>query len=169
MFPLFCQALGLRGTAVEVGVAAGDYSSIFLQHWPGQYVMVDSWCHIDGYDDVMNGSDAEHEERYRKALSIAKDYAERCSIYRMDSVRAAGKFKDGSLDFVYIDGDHSFEGCRRDLEAWWPKVRAGGVIAGHDYYDKPPFRVRSALCSFVNGPCGITHEASPSWWCLVGH
>lgn len=86
----------------------------------------------------------------------------------MDSVQAASEFADRSLSFVYIDGDHSYEGCRRDILAWAPKVMRGGVIAGHDYYDKEPFMVRSAVVSVTNGPCGITHEPSPSWWCHIG-
>lgn len=168
MFPLFLQTLGLAGTAVEVGVADGSYAASFLSLWPGRYVMVDRWRCVAGYDDIMNDSDAQHEERFRLAAAVAARYADRCTMLRMDSVEAAATFADQSLDFVYIDGDHSLKGCRRDLEAWWPKVRPGGVIAGHDYYDKPPFQVRSALCGFVNGPCGITHEPSPSWWCHVG-
>ena len=167
MFPLFCQALGLHGTAVEVGVAEGEYAKAFLPLWTGDYVMVDRWCHVDGYDDVMNGPDSEHEVRFNQALAVAAPYGDRVKVLRMDSVVAAATFADKSLAFVYLDGDHSFDGFRRDFLAWMPKVQPGGIIAGHDYYDKPPFRVRSALCSLVNGPCGITHEPSPSWWCHV--
>ena len=168
MFPLYLQSLGLEGgTAVEVGVAEGNYSAAFLNLWFGNYVMVDRWCHVEGYDDIMNGDDAEHEQRYRQARAIADAHGDRVRVLRMDSADAAATFADRSLAFVYLDGDHSFDGVRRDLAAWWPKVVRGGIIAGHDYYDKPPFRVRSALTSFVNGPCGITHEPSPSWWCHV--
>lgn len=166
-FPFMLRALGLDGTAVEVGVAEGNYARDFLKHWPGKYVMVDRWCHIEGYDDVMNGDDAEHELRYRQAMDVAAKYREQVSVLRMDSVEAAATFPDKSLAFVYLDGDHSFDGFLRDIRAWWPKVMTGGVIAGHDYYDRPPFRVRSALVSFCNGPCGITHESSPSWWVHV--
>jgi hypothetical protein len=89
--------------------------------------MVDRWCHMEGYDDVMNGPDAEHELRFQQALGVANHHASRCRICRMDSVTAAATFADRSLDFVYIDGDHSYAGCRRDILAWAPKVKVGGV------------------------------------------
>ena len=168
MFPLYLQSLGLCGTAVEVGVAEGHYSQAFLRNWPGFYVMVDRWAHIPGYDDIMNGPDDEHEERFRQAMLVANQYADRCSVYRMDSRTAAGKFADKSLDFVYIDADHSYAGCRGDIIAWAQKVKAGGILAGHDYYNRPPFEVRRAVADICGGPCGITHEPSPSWWCVIG-
>jgi hypothetical protein len=164
MFPIYLEALGFTGTAVEVGVAEGNYAADFLRNWSGQYVMVDRWQHIEGYDDVMNGPDEEHEERYRQAHAVASKYSDRCKIYRMDSVTAADKFADHSLDFVYLDGDHSLAGCTRDIHAWAMKVVHGGILAGHDYYDREPFNVRTAVCQVFNGPCGITHEACPSWW-----
>jgi hypothetical protein len=166
-FAWMLRDLGCTGTAVEVGVAEGKFAKDFLAVWPGKYVMVDRWCHIEGYDDVMNGPDEEHEIRYRQAMDVAAPHKDRVAVLRMDSAEAAATFADGSLDFVYLDGDHSFQGVMRDLAAWVPKVRPGGVIAGHDYYDKQPFAVRSAVRTFFNGPCGITHEASPSWWVLV--
>lgn len=168
MFPLYLQAMGLNGTAVEVGVAEGKYSAAFLALWPGKYVMVDRWAHIEGYDDVMNGPDSEHEERFRQAMAVASQYADRVHVMRGDSMQAAERFADRSLDFVYIDADHSFEGCRRDILAWAPKVKVGGVLAGHDYYNMPPFEVRKAVAVTCGGPCGITHEPCPSWWVIVG-
>lgn len=168
MFPLYLQSLGLCGTAVEVGVAEGNYSRDFLRNWPGFYVMVDRWAHIPGYDDIMNGPDDEHEARFRQAMLVANQYADRCSVYRMDSRTAADKFADKSLDFVYIDADHSYAGCRGDIVAWAHKVKAGGILAGHDYYNRPPFEVRRAVADICGGPCGITHEPSPSWWCVIG-
>jgi hypothetical protein len=167
-FPYYVRDLGLTGTCVEVGVAEGKFADEFLRRWQDSYAMVDRWCHIDGYDDIMNGPDEEHELRYRQAMDVrARHGSDRIRVLRMDSVAAAAEFSDKSLPFVYLDGDHSYDGLRRDFAAWWPKVKPGGVIAGHDYYDKPPFAVRSALCSLVNGPCGVTHEACPSWWIHV--
>lgn len=62
-----------------------------------------------------------------------KEFAERVTLMRMPSLEAARQFDEGSLDFVFIDGDHSYEGCKADIEAWSPKVRKGGLIAGHDF------------------------------------
>jgi len=52
---------------------------------------------------------------------------------RAPSVQAADEFADESADFVYIDAAHDYESVAADLRAWWPKVKVGGWIAGHDY------------------------------------
>ena len=51
----------------------------------------------------------------------------------MKSVDAAKLYDDGSLDLVFIDAGHTFEDVVADIEAWLPKVRPYGFIAGHDY------------------------------------
>ena len=48
---------------------------------------------------------------------------------------AASLFENGSLDFVFLDADHSFESVWQDLSVWYPKVRIGGILAGHDFLD----------------------------------
>ena len=57
---------------------------------------------------------------------------------KMISWEAAKYYKDQSLDFVFVDGDHSYEGVCRDIQAWLPKVKPGGVLAGHDYDQGDP-------------------------------
>ena len=52
---------------------------------------------------------------------------------RMSSVEAASLYADNSLDFVFIDAGHTYEDCFSDIQAWLPKVKAGGTLAGHDY------------------------------------
>lgn len=164
-FPAWLVSLGLTGKAVEVGVAEGNFARMFLAGWPGEYFMVDMWRHIDGYNDAMNGDDAEHDARFQQAVSVATPYADRCKIVVADSVVAASRFELRSLDFAYIDADHSYEGCKRDILAWAPKIKPGGILAGHDYMNSPPqYEVRRAVAEVCGGPCGITHEAAPSWW-----
>lgn len=59
------------------------------------------------------------------------------------SWEVADQFEDGSIDFVFIDADHIYEHVRKDVLAWLPKVRPGGIIAGHDY--NPPHEVERAV------------------------
>jgi SAM-dependent methyltransferase len=69
---------------------------------------------------------------------------------KLPSEQAATLFADGSIDFVFLDGDHGYEAVLRDLCAWYPKVRPGGHLAGHDY-DNPQFPgVRRAVDEFFH-------------------
>lgn len=52
-----------------------------------------------------------------------------------DSFVVSQKFADCSLDFVYIDDDHEYDGIARSLNGWYPKVKYGGVVCGHDFCD----------------------------------
>ena len=49
------------------------------------------------------------------------------------SVIAANDFEDGSLSFVFIDASHDYNDVKKDLEAWYPKLKKGGTLAGHDW------------------------------------
>lgn len=52
---------------------------------------------------------------------------------KMTSIEASKQFEDNSIEFCFLDGDHSYESIKADIEAWLPKVKHGGVIAGDDY------------------------------------
>jgi len=56
---------------------------------------------------------------------------------------AANLFKDNSIDFVFIDADHSYESVTKDINSWLPKIKKGGIISGHDYFTSPG--VKSAV------------------------
>jgi len=72
----------------------------------------------------------------------------RLTAHRRPSVETARDFADQSLDFVFIDARHTYEATCEDLAAWWPKVRPGGLIAGHEYVHAPG--VRAAVDEFVS-------------------
>lgn len=67
-----------------------------------------------------------------RVRAIAAEFGDRAVVLKGPSVEMAGTFADGELDFVFIDGDHSFDGVRSDIIAWMPKLRSGGLLAGHD-------------------------------------
>jgi uncharacterized Rossmann fold enzyme len=137
------RRLGKHPKVVEVGVFRGALSSRLLVRRDLHLSMVDTWgVYQDSYkqsDDFHAGlNETEQEDAYRTALALTEFAHDRRQILRMDSVEAAKHFADASLDCVFIDADHSYEGCRRDIEAWLPKVKPGGLICGHDY-DHPEF------------------------------
>ncbi len=78
-----------------------------------------------------------------------------------DTADTASEFGAGTLALVFIDGDHSYEGCKRDIEAWLPKVKPGGLLAGHDFSGEYPGvmqAVKEAFPDYVHhgGPLGDT-------------
>lgn len=73
-------------------------------------------------------------------LENIKPVAHVINTIRSDSVEAAKNYLDQSVDFAFIDGDHSYEGCKRDIIAWLPKIKSGGILAGHDYAWHEPIR-----------------------------
>jgi predicted O-methyltransferase YrrM len=134
--PILLNRRGLVGRAVEVGVFQGAYSARLLSAWRGrELVSIDPW---DGADDAL--------EQARRTLAR---FGRRSTIWRSTSLEAAEHIEDASLDFVYIDALHDYDSVRRDLEAWYPKVRVSGILAGHDYFDRGNKRVKSAVDDFV--------------------
>jgi FkbM family methyltransferase len=122
------------GKGVEIGVLNGEYSKIILERWEnGQLFMVDAWRHLDGYIDMNGQDDKYHHDCLIRACQNTKQWENRAHIIRMDSVASANMFPDEYFDFVYIDADHSYEGVVRDMKAWWPKVKKGGLFCGDDY------------------------------------
>jgi predicted O-methyltransferase YrrM len=104
---------------------------------------------------MANTSQEEHDKKYAQTVERLKPYGNRSHIVRAMSSEAAPSFADGSLDFVYIDANHSYEGCRDDIALWWPKVKVGGILAGHDYVDgafpEGEFGVKQAVDAFAAG------------------
>jgi hypothetical protein len=66
---------------------------------------------------------------------------------RKNSIDASGDYEDRSLDFVFIDADHTYSSVKQDIACWFPKVKIGGFIAGHDYNS---FKVWPGVCQAVD-------------------
>ncbi len=79
-------------------------------------------------------------------------------ILRMTSKEAAEIFPDAYLDMVYIDAIHTFEHVYADIGYWLPKVRKGGIIAGHDYGDEVWVEVKDAVHKWFGDDIEIWKE-----------
>lgn len=85
-----------------------------------------------GYHDVVDSL----YETFLKNIEPVKDFI---NPLRMTSMEAVELYEDESLDFVFLDGNHEFEYINDDIEKWLPKIKYGGVLAGHDYSYEPVF------------------------------
>ena len=71
--------------------------------------------------------------------------------WKMTSEEGAKKFEDESVQFVYIDALHTYDGVKKDLKLWYPKIKKGGFISGHDYDSKHHPGVKIAVDEFLGG------------------
>lgn len=146
-FPKLMAGRGLKeGVAVEVGVHRGDFAKILLEQWPKtiHYMGVDPWGCPRGYEDQVQylWGDKDREADKRQAWEVVSGYNERATMWQYESLDAAKRLRDDSLLFVYLDGDHRYEAVKADIEAWFPKLKPGGILAGLDWmcpgeYDRP--------------------------------
>jgi hypothetical protein len=135
-------------TGVEVGVRDGEYSEILCKANPDVKLYgVDPYEYHKGYRDITRQS------TFDRNWNIAHDRLRPFSKYefiRDYSDNVVHDFADSTLDFVYLDGDHCFESITNDLALWIPKIRKGGIIAGHDYVKhKGPSKIH--VYQAVNG------------------
>jgi len=164
-FPSVVCKRGLR-RGVEVGVAFGGHSGAILEHGGVDKLYgVDSYQHRPGYDDPMNLTQPVFDRLAQRVVTRLAPFGGRFELLREESAQAADRFEDGSLDFVYLDADHSEPGVMRDLCTWSVKVREGGVIAGHDYGHRDFPGVKRAVDRFFARFGWQVHQGGHGvWW-----
>lgn len=156
----------------EVGVFAGDLSSRLLARHKGLHLtMIDSWGEGFGADYLAssdyhaNMHRVDHEMFYEQARNSVRAFADRAVIHRGRSDQMCARIPDRTLDLAFIDADHTYDGCKADLAAYYPKVKPGGIIAGHDYanddWEFGP-TVKRAVDEFITAH-GLTLELGENW------
>lgn len=123
------------GVCVEIGVWKGDFSEIISQENINSLHLVDPWKSITDIPARWHAAPQEEMDSIYESV-VAKFLGnEKITIHRKFSTEAATDFENQSVDWVYIDGNHSYEFVKADLEIWWPKLKAGGAICGDDYQE----------------------------------
>lgn len=118
----------------EIGVDRGTFSEILCQNNPNlKLFSIDSWStnSFENPQNKTNEMQKKFDTHYEDAKRRLSKY--NCKIIKKESLSAVKDFTDGSLDFVYIDANHSFAEIAMDLFKWERKVRHGGIVSGHDY------------------------------------
>jgi len=140
----------------EIGVDRGRFSQYMFKVIPGLHL----FC-VDPWRWKLRG-----ESRYRSTVERLSQF--NATIIRKNSIDALVDVPDESLDFAYIDGDHTFDYVMTDIIWWSKKVRYGGVVAGHDYYRFRRGGVIPAVDIYTQQH-GITQwfltdERTPTWF-----
>jgi len=149
---------------VEIGTREGLFAEALCQAMPGLCLTcIDPWDEWPDHSDLIQYTDP--LDCMRKAQQRLASYG--CELVRAKSQDHAHNVLDGSLDFVYIDGDHGFDGTMLDLVLWSPKVRIGGIVSGHDYqyhrYNGVVPAVNAYTVNHLVREWYITGEISPSY------
>lgn len=144
------KIIDLSLPAAELGVAEGQFSRDILNWGVSKLYSVDAWVTINGQKGDGGFDQQWHDRNYEKAKLLLKPFGERSVILRGKSVDMSRQIEDNSLGFVNVDCDHSYEGVKADIYAWWPKLKVGGVMAFHDM-ENTMYGVKQAVYEFANG------------------
>ena len=125
---------------VELGVFEGTLSAHLLAQIPKLTLyMVDRWTAytteeiaVTPHSKMPQRSAKYFEEAHGRALVVSESFPDRAVVVQTDTVEATDFVPDG-VDFVFVDARHDYQGIVRDIEAWLPKVTAGGWMFFHDY------------------------------------
>lgn len=153
----------------EVGVKSGGLTAKLALLLPDSHIWaVDPWCFYPDWPSWDNAKHLRHEQQFD---SVQRRYPKQIIKMKLPSLRAAAVLPDGGLDLVFLDGDHSYDAVKADIEAWLPKVRRGGVLAGHDYNNTAKYGdYFKGVDKAVNErwPAGaINIEPDYVWWVRV--
>ena len=142
----------------EIGVEYGKFAMSTLVDWETctEYHLVDPWGLQYGPDPRHAKTVEKDDEIYQKTLFRLAPWQNILKVHRMTSAQAAAQVADNSLDYVYIDARHDYCSVKLDLELWWPKIRVGGIIAGHDYMTN--LEVNRIFGYYYLCPDGSSHD-----------
>lgn len=140
--------------AVEIANSGKRIEFNAVDHWQGS---LEEAMHVADEDVRLNRL----YEVFTANIAPVRDHI---IPLRSESAEAAARFRDGSVDFVYVDAGHTFEAVSRDLAAWWPKLRPGATMAGEDWCRFDDFHreygVQRAVEAFF-APLGVPIRLEP--------
>ena len=182
-FFVFMSIIGQRLkeiTIAEVGVYKGDNALSMLTSTDNikKLYLIDTYAPYYKWFTDENGSTCTPEKSDEIFEATKKRFeGYNVSFIRKDSCLAAQDFPDNYFDYVYIDGGHDYDIVKKDLNAWYPKVKDLGILGGHDsvYPDVSSAVIEFATSNkltvhFVNAiRNGITYPEVNNfedWWIL---
>lgn len=157
--------LGPTITGIEIGLATGSSSYLLTSSCPN----ISKLYGIDPFMPYKDWNSDILEDQINSMFDIFKEnitLIPNLEFIHKTSVDAANLFKDESVDFIFIDGDHSEQAVYNDLKMYVPKVKKGGIISGHDWFLES---VRSAVITYatehnVDYKSQLKYIANTAWY-----
>lgn len=158
-------------TGAEIGIWRGKMSEALLQRHNNLFlIMVDRWAPpVKGDSYYTSGSEMalcdqkKYDAVFDEALRRVAPFKDRLKILKMATVQGADYVENNSLDFCFIDADHSYAGVKADIMAWRPKVKPGGWLCGHDFGNLKKGNVEKAVREFFAAK-QIETDANSTWF-----
>ena len=144
--PEFFRDMGYV-VGAEIGVYKGGFTEKFCKANLKMYA-IDGWRAYDGYNEPGRNFQKRQDFLYGHTCRVLAPYPS-CTIVRKFSMEAVCDFENESLDFVYIDGNHTLKYVIEDIYEWEKKVRKGGVVAGHDYAETNIIKVKIGVHAYT--------------------
>jgi hypothetical protein len=161
----FIKSLDLEGkVGIEIGVGNGVFSNEILANSKlKKLYSIDCWEYNQFNSDPIVS--------YNNTVRTLKPYGDRSQIIKAYANLAVDSFEDQSIDFIYIDGDHNYEPVKRDILLYYPKIKIGGILSGHDYSQNWPGVVQAVNEIFLDLNLDVqrinigtpSDDGDPSW------
>lgn len=130
----FITKMGIEKVA-EIGVYRGHFAEDVLKRCEAvqRYLMIDPWRNLEDWNKPANESDEVFEKIFQEAMDRTEVAKEKRKVLRGKTTEVIHQIENESLDFAYVDGDHTLKGITIDLINIWPKIKNGGFIGGDDF------------------------------------
>jgi len=154
-----CHLIKKNGwtTGAELGIWKGATFLKVLKECPDMTLIgVDLWAPQPENDGPENWIDWNHTAFENHVRASSLKFGKRAIIHKMTTIEAADLVENNSLDFIFIDADHSSKGVENDIVNWRPKIKENGYIMGHDI-NWPTVRcvVESYFPDYFIGPYNV--------------
>jgi len=146
-FEYVVEKFGCPKVIAEIGVRGGHNAKGILT----KYSDITTMVLIDRYksysdEEVGYIKQETHIANLRHMIGEILEFGDKIVFYPTDSISASKKLPNNYFDFVYLDDDHAYEAVKNGILHWYPKVKSGGFLAGHDYNRE---QVQRAVSEFV--------------------
>ena len=148
---------------VEIGVWGAGHACDLLHNLNNikTLYLVDPYTDYEEYPELKGLGD----KTFQDANNRLKKFSDKAVFIRKMSEDCVDNFEDNSLDFCYIDGNHAYDYIKKDIELYYPKVKPGGILGGHDFSTCHP-GVPKAVIEFCEETGRKLHGGKIDWWVI---